>query len=142
MVAQAVWRSDDGEAFLLAVAASVPAWQRDGLCIEHPEVEFFPEKGQSLRPAKALCSRCIVQSECLAFALREQIAEGVWGGASAKERAELARRGVTADAVERWGMHAVAGAKHEREQAAFNAWLDGVCKRFANGPVSTEHNLA
>ena len=56
-----------------------------------------------------------------------QRAEGVWGGASAKERAELARRGVTADAVQRWGMHAVAGAKFDAERAAFDAWLDEAC---------------
>jgi hypothetical protein len=45
-----------------------PDWHREALCQEHPEVEFVPERGESGRPAKALCQKCLSQSECLAWA--------------------------------------------------------------------------
>ena len=39
-------------------------WAADALCVEYPEVEFFPERGQDSRPAKAVCARCLVRFEC------------------------------------------------------------------------------
>jgi WhiB family redox-sensing transcriptional regulator len=36
--------------------------------------------------AKAICARCLVQPDCLAFALRARQMHGVWGGATAEER--------------------------------------------------------
>jgi hypothetical protein len=42
--ASPIWTLDDGEAFLLAVAANVPEWQRDGLCAEYPGEWWFPER--------------------------------------------------------------------------------------------------
>jgi hypothetical protein len=37
-----------------------PAWMKDALCREHPEISFFPEPGEDLRAAKAVCARCLV----------------------------------------------------------------------------------
>ena len=59
-----------------------PAWMRDGLCREHPEVSFYPDLGQSLEPARAVCQRCLVRDECLAYALQHDERHGVWGGLS------------------------------------------------------------
>jgi WhiB family redox-sensing transcriptional regulator len=108
-----VWVADDGEAFLLAIAANVPEWQRDGACVEHPDVDWFPPRGASLRPAQALCRSCLVQRECLAFALElgDDLA-GVWGGTSRGERRKLLRRGVTAELVAEHGVHAVQGREN------------------------------
>jgi WhiB family redox-sensing transcriptional regulator len=119
-----VWLSDDGEPFLSRIARNVPAWTRDATCLEHPEVTWFPEKGESMRAAMALCASCLVQAECLGFALRERIPFGVWGGSSPSERRKLARRGITADAIEQWGVDAVAGAKRHAEGAAFDRWFN------------------
>lgn len=66
-----------------------PGWQRDALCIEHPEVEFFIERGASSEPAKAVCRGCLVRSECLAYALDEGIKQGIWGGLSERERRKV-----------------------------------------------------
>jgi WhiB family redox-sensing transcriptional regulator len=66
-------------------------WQRDALCAEHPEANFFPESGQTTEAAKALCARCLVREECLAYALANDIAHGVWGGTSPKERVVIRR---------------------------------------------------
>jgi WhiB family transcriptional regulator, redox-sensing transcriptional regulator len=65
-------------------------WMRGAACVEAVDVEFFPARGASTRPAKAVCARCPVRERCLRFALDERIAEGVWGGLSPQERRQLA----------------------------------------------------
>src|SRR5260370_4476885 len=58
---------------------------------------FFPvsSSGRALEQiaeAKAICGRCQVQPECLAFALRTRQVHGVWGGTSEQERYLVWRR--------------------------------------------------
>ena len=36
-----------------------PSWTRDGACIEHPAVNFYPAKGESFDEAKAVCRSCV-----------------------------------------------------------------------------------
>jgi WhiB family redox-sensing transcriptional regulator len=76
--------------FARMVAQARPKWQRDGLCLEHPELSWFPSKGQPTAPAKAVCSRCLVRPECLAFAI-DNDERGVWGGTSEAERRAMRR---------------------------------------------------
>ena len=77
---------------LLAIELLVAAtrWQRDSLCAEPEYVAtsewWFPERGESADPAKAVCARCLVREECLDYALTEGIDVGIWGGTSARER--------------------------------------------------------
>ncbi len=47
----------------------VPAWQSDALCTEYPDVNFYPSRGEDVTAAKAVCARCLVRSECEAYAL-------------------------------------------------------------------------
>ena len=52
---------------------------------------FFPvsSAGKSLEQvaeARAVCARCLVRRQCLAFALRTRQAHGIWGGLTAQER--------------------------------------------------------
>jgi WhiB family redox-sensing transcriptional regulator len=68
-----------------------PAWMRDGLCREHSEVNFFPALGEPIEAAKAVCRRCLVRGECLAFALEHEEPDGVWGGLTGQERRALRR---------------------------------------------------
>ena len=77
--------------FLRAVLGSRPAWMREALCRlpEARSVTFFPEKGQDVRPALAICSACKVQDPCLAFAREHEtsgVTAGVWGATTAKQR--------------------------------------------------------
>ena len=88
-----------------------PAWAHDALGPEHPEVEFFPEQGVPIAPARAICARCSVQRECLAFALEEGIDDGVWGGSSRRERRKLRAHGVTGEMVARFGPRIDEGRK-------------------------------
>ncbi|GMU79751.1 MAG: hypothetical protein AMXMBFR46_25410 [Acidimicrobiia bacterium] len=71
-----------------------PAWHADAACVGRPVAMFFPAVGEPLEPARAVCARCLVVDECLAFALgdRDAFAHGVWGGTSGRERRTLRRQ--------------------------------------------------
>ena len=68
-----------------------PAWHADAACREHPEVTFYPTRGDDTRPAKQVCAGCLVRDECLADAVEHNELHGVWGGTSYKERKVLRR---------------------------------------------------
>ena len=51
----------------------------------HPSV-FFPLDEAGARHARAVCARCPVRAECLAFAVRNGLHDGIWGGTSERER--------------------------------------------------------
>ena len=72
-----------------------PAWQRDALCLEYPDVSWFPERGESPEAAKAVCGRCAVRDECLAYGRAVDgpyLGSGVWGGLSPQARRALRRK--------------------------------------------------
>lgn len=69
-----------------------PAWKADALCREYPKVAWFGQSERSAKAAKAVCGRCLVRSECLAYALADPHIDGVWGGLTRRERSELRRR--------------------------------------------------
>jgi hypothetical protein len=92
---------DAGDVDLLASLLQRPAWMAQGACrsgqagvqngtpaAEHPAVNFFPGRGESAAPAKAVCRRCPVRSPCLEFALEHDVS-GVWGGTSERQRRQL-----------------------------------------------------
>lgn len=82
---------------LLTELIDRPAWMADALCREHPGVTFFLERGEDARPAKAICSSCLVRDECLAYAIDQGSAlHGIWGGASDRERRRM-RKSTTVD---------------------------------------------
>lgn len=64
-------------------------WTEAALCAQTDPEAFFPDKGGSTRDAKAVCRRCDVRDECLAFALRHDERFGIWGGLSERERRKL-----------------------------------------------------
>ena len=66
-------------------------WRQRAACLPVDPDLFFPvsAEGRSLEQvarAKAVCARCRVRRECLAFALGTGQAHGVWGGLSEQER--------------------------------------------------------
>lgn len=71
---------------------SRPAWQDDALCREYPDVNFFPERGEDVAPAKGVCSRCAVRAECADYAIRLGERHGIWGGLSGIERRQARSR--------------------------------------------------
>jgi WhiB family redox-sensing transcriptional regulator len=67
-----------------------PSWMRDALCREYPDLEFIPRRGKPTAPAKAVCGSCLVQSECLAYALEWECV-GIWAGTTERERRASAK---------------------------------------------------
>jgi Transcription factor WhiB len=90
---------------LFDIVLHVPSWMADGLCNEYVEQanDWFPERGQhdAEMRARAVCGRCLVRAECLAYALEmvEHDSPGIWGGTSARERRALRRTAIAADSV-------------------------------------------
>jgi WhiB family redox-sensing transcriptional regulator len=76
------------------------SWQTEARCNQYDPDMFFDTHVRMERRAKAICSRCDVQSKCLAFALETRIEFGVWGGLNGKERRAMWRSGRTADMPE------------------------------------------
>lgn len=70
------------------------AWRDEALCAEVDGDLFFPLPGADARvaEAKSICDACDVRAQCLAYALDNNIDQGVWGGLSGNERAALKRR--------------------------------------------------
>lgn len=66
-----------------------PAWHDDAACRGQGTEPWFPDRGDDVRPAKAVCHTCPVQQECLDAA--EQERHGIWGGLSERQRRRLRR---------------------------------------------------
>ena len=66
-------------------------WMDDAHCTQSDPDEWFPDKGESNRRAKAICVECPVRALCLAKAMSiHPPPDGVWGGLSERERRKLA----------------------------------------------------
>lgn len=63
-------------------------WELDAACLEHPEISFVPDAPADVDAARAVCGRCLVVGECLAWALTNHEG-GVCGGTTSDERAVL-----------------------------------------------------
>ena len=67
-------------------------WKDSSNCLgEDPDL-FFPERGASTREAKEVCRGCIVQEDCLEYALANGEKFGIWGGMSERERRRIRRQ--------------------------------------------------
>ncbi len=69
----------------LAEALNPPEWHDHAACRGVNPATFFPERGQTARTAKEICSRCPVAADCYADAL-EHDDGGIRAGTSERER--------------------------------------------------------
>ena len=83
------WRKRNGTSVIGGLVSNEP-WMRDAACINVNPDLFFPERGESVSEAKAVCRGCDVRSDCLEYALRTNEQHGLWGGLSARERRKVA----------------------------------------------------
>jgi WhiB family transcriptional regulator, redox-sensing transcriptional regulator len=68
------------------------SWRDRGACRGlDPEI-FYPETDEEALEAKAVCASCGVQVACLEHALTHREKEGVWGGATERERRRIIRQ--------------------------------------------------
>ena len=56
-----------------------------------PDV-FYPVSDEEADVAKAICNVCSVRQTCLEYALTNRERDGVWGGATEKERRRILRQ--------------------------------------------------
>jgi len=71
--------------------AWIEDWSARAACrTTDPDALFV--QGAAQNRAKALCSGCVVRTECLADALDNEVEFGVWGGMTERERRSLLRR--------------------------------------------------
>lgn len=75
-------------------AADIDDWRARAACATLAPDVFFPisDKGRSLADtarARAVCARCEVSDDCLAYALRTRERHGIWGGLTEEERRVL-----------------------------------------------------
>ena len=67
-------------------------WRKRAACRGiDPEV-FYPPSDEEAEEAKAICSMCPVRQACLEHALAYREREGVWGGATERERRRILRQ--------------------------------------------------
>jgi WhiB family transcriptional regulator, redox-sensing transcriptional regulator len=67
-------------------------WNNQAACRGlDPEI-FYPVSEEEAEQAKAVCAQCAVQRACLEHALGSRERDGVWGGATEKERRRIIRQ--------------------------------------------------
>ena len=69
-----------------------PGWHADGLCQEYPGLDWFADDRAGVEAARAVCGRCLVQSECRDYAVSRADLQGVWGGMTEGARRTVRRR--------------------------------------------------
>jgi WhiB family redox-sensing transcriptional regulator len=68
------------------------SWRNRAACRGIDPDIFFPVTDEDAEPAKAICDVCPVREACLEFALAAREREGVWGGATERERRRIVRQ--------------------------------------------------
>ena len=67
-------------------------WRQHAACRGiDPEI-FYPPTEEEAEVAKSVCAQCSVQPSCLEHALGSRERDGVWGGATEKERRRIIRQ--------------------------------------------------
>lgn len=76
-------------------------WLAAGKCRNVAPDIFFPSDGAGVEVAKQICSDCPVKEPCLEYALANRIGQGIWGGASERQRRRIARERRSLDPASR-----------------------------------------
>ncbi len=68
------------------------SWRSHGACRGiDPEI-FYPPDDDDAEMAKEVCAQCQVRQACLEHALASRESDGVWGGATERERRRMIRQ--------------------------------------------------
>jgi WhiB family transcriptional regulator, redox-sensing transcriptional regulator len=68
------------------------SWRQKGACRGLDPAIFYPPSDEEAGQAKAICATCTVREACLEYALTNREHDGVWGGATEKERRRMIRQ--------------------------------------------------
>lgn len=67
-------------------------WRQRGACTGLDPTIFFPDSEEAAEEAKSICEECSVRLHCLEHALARRERDGIWGGATEKERRRIIRQ--------------------------------------------------
>jgi len=68
------------------------SWRHKGACRGLESSIFYPVSEEEAAHAKVVCEACPVRQLCLEHALSARERDGVWGGATEKERRRIIRQ--------------------------------------------------
>lgn len=67
-------------------------WREQGACRGLDPGVFYPDTEEEAEQAKQVCEDCAVRLTCLEHALNHREKQGVWGGATERERRRIIRQ--------------------------------------------------
>jgi WhiB family redox-sensing transcriptional regulator len=67
-------------------------WRNRAACRGVDPDVFYPVSDEEAEVAKAVCVQCPVREACLEYALANRERDGVWGGATERERRRMIRQ--------------------------------------------------
>ena len=67
------------------------SWRNRAACRGVDPDIFYPVSEEDAVQAKAICAQCPVREACLEYALAARERDGVWGGATERERRRMIR---------------------------------------------------
>jgi WhiB family transcriptional regulator, redox-sensing transcriptional regulator len=67
-------------------------WRQHAACRGLDPDIFYPATDEEADVAKAVCAVCAIRQACLEHALGSRERDGVWGGATEKERRRIIRQ--------------------------------------------------
>jgi WhiB family redox-sensing transcriptional regulator len=67
-------------------------WRKQAACRGIDADVFYPVSDDDAGAAKAICAQCAVCETCLEWALANREREGIWGGATERERRRIQRQ--------------------------------------------------
>ena len=68
------------------------SWRKRGACRGLDPDIFYPVGEEESPEAQAVCAVCPVREACLEYALAARERDGIWGGASERERRRMIRQ--------------------------------------------------
>ena len=68
------------------------SWRSRGACRGLDPAIFYPSSDEDAEQAKSICATCPVREPCLEYALTAREHDGVWGGATERERRRMLRQ--------------------------------------------------
>jgi WhiB family redox-sensing transcriptional regulator len=68
------------------------SWRQSAACRGVDAEIFYPESDEEADVAKSVCAQCNARQACLEHALANRERDGVWGGATERERRRMLRQ--------------------------------------------------
>jgi WhiB family redox-sensing transcriptional regulator len=77
---------------LVRDSSSDTSWMKNGKCSEVPPDVMLPTTVSGIKTAKAICTGCDVEADCLGYAINKKIFDGVLAGTTGKERRDIIKQ--------------------------------------------------